>query len=111
MARTKKGTHAGRRAARSRSSADMTDARRDAIVDAVVQLVRDVGVSKLTFDEVAGRLELTRSAPFYYFGNRVGLLAAIAQRGFERLTSRLRETRDAAHVSDAAVKDLAVAYA
>jgi len=48
---------------------------------------------RLSFHALASSRELkvTRTAPLYYFESKVGLVAAVAEKGFNALTIRLRE--------------------
>jgi AcrR family transcriptional regulator len=44
---------------------------------------------------IARRAEVSHAAPKYFFGDRAGLLTAIAAQGFTELTDRLRAVADA----------------
>lgn len=90
---------------------ESTDATIRRIRDAAVQLVHTRGLRALSFTTVADDLKLTRTAPIYYFGSRDGLLAAIAEHGFNELTSQLRKRREGGDGSERTVKQLAVTYA
>ena len=59
----------------------------------------------------AEALRLTRTAPLYYFGTTVGLIAAVAGHGFDDLATRLRRLRDSGEPSEQLLRDFAVAYA
>ena len=48
-------------------------------------LVEDTGAGGLSFQTLAESLDIARTAPLYYFGSKVGLLAAIAQHAFAEL--------------------------
>jgi AcrR family transcriptional regulator len=69
------------------------------------------GLTALSFSAVADDVEVTRTAPLYYFGSRDGLLAAIAEYSFDELMNRLREQRAAGDESERTVKKLASTYA
>jgi AcrR family transcriptional regulator len=83
------------------------------ICDAAVQLVATRGLSALTFSALAKyrTLRVTRTAPLYYFGSTVGLLAAIASFGFDELRNRLSEVRRSGDASERTVKALGLSYA
>jgi AcrR family transcriptional regulator len=83
------------------------------IQDAAVQLVREEGLEGLNWRALGARpeLDITGTAPLYYFGSKVGLLSAVAERGFEELTGRLRSVRAAATPGTDAIVSLSVAYA
>src|SRR5213596_1399865 len=70
---------------------ESTDKRVNRIRKAAVELVNKHGLQALSFTTLARDLKLTRTAPLHYFGSAIGLLAAIADKGFEELTVRLRE--------------------
>jgi AcrR family transcriptional regulator len=54
---------------------------------------------------------VTRTAPLHYFGSTIGLLAAIATRGFDELRDQLSGVRKAGDASERTVKALGLAYA
>src|SRR5262245_51604081 len=104
-------SHSGRAVIKPRSSVESPKAKVDNLVEAAVKLVEEKEVGKLTIDHVAASLKLTRATPFYHFSSRISLLTAIAHKGFDRLTARLREERDAGKRAERTVKALADTYA
>jgi AcrR family transcriptional regulator len=58
--------------------------------------LRQVGLAELSLRRIAGEVGVSQVAPMHHFGNKEGLLAAIAASGFRDLTeyrfSRLRPT-------------------
>ena len=69
----------------------MTDTRR-AVLDAAVELIAREGHAALSFREVARRAGVSHQAPYHHFGDREGILAAIAEEGFRGLAEALEPT-------------------
>lgn len=65
------------------------DARSRLIAAARAELVEQ-GVAGLSLRSIARRAEVSHAAPKYFFGDRAGLLTAIAVEGFTDLTTHLR---------------------
>ena len=83
------------------------------LVDAALELLKQKGLDALSFPRLAAweGIEVTATAPLHYFGSRVGLLGAIAERGFRDLATKLTTLERDSNHSSAAVAQLAVAYA
>ncbi|MER3389373.1 MAG: WHG domain-containing protein [Microcella sp.] len=62
---------------------------RSRLLDAGLELLRNAGVSAVTMRAVAARADVSHAAPGYVFGDRAGLLTAMAERGFDELTAHL----------------------
>jgi AcrR family transcriptional regulator len=75
--------------------------------EAAVRLVNEKGFGALSFRTLAAELDVTRTAPLYYFGTTVGLIAAIAAYGLDELTSELRRVRESGRDS---LSGLALSY-
>ena len=90
-----------------RFTEETTDETVQRMREAAVRLVNDRGFGALSFRALAEKLDVTRTAPLYYFGTTVGLVAAVAEHGLNELTSRLRGVRESGGDS---LKDLALAY-
>jgi AcrR family transcriptional regulator len=56
-----------------------------ALVNAGVEILRSEGLEALTLRAVARRAGVTQSAPYRHFQDRRALMAAVAERGFQRL--------------------------
>jgi len=69
-------------------------------VDAALDLVQEQGVAALTLREVARRVEVTHAAPYRHFKDKSALLAAVAEEGFKRLSTRLGDARREASTSE-----------
>lgn len=69
----------------------MTHTRR-AVLDAAIDLVARQGHAVLSFREVARRAGVSHQAPYHHFGDREGILAAIAEEGFRGLAEALEAT-------------------
>lgn len=70
----------------------MTADTRRAVLDAAVDLVARQGHAALSFREVARRAGVSHQAPYHHFGDREGILAAIAEEGFRGLAEALEAT-------------------
>ena len=68
----------------------------EALLAATAQLVEEQGVAGLSLREVARRAGVSHGAPAHHFGDKAGLLTALATQGFERFTEWQREARDGA---------------
>ena len=66
------------------------DLRRALIAAAVVSIERD-GVDALSLRALAREADVSHAAPAHHFGDRAGLLTAIATEGFERLSNALED--------------------
>jgi AcrR family transcriptional regulator len=58
---------------------------RDALLDAVAEIIREHGIGFVSLREAARRARVSHSAPAHHFRNKAGLLTAFATRGYERL--------------------------
>jgi AcrR family transcriptional regulator len=67
-----------------------------ALLKATAKLVSEQGVGALSLREVARRAGVSHGAPAHHFGDKAGLLAALATQGFELFTAALCAARDAA---------------
>lgn len=63
---------------------------KEALLDASVQLIREVGAEAFTLREVARRAGVSHNAPYRHFADKGELLAAVAAEGFDRLTESMR---------------------
>lgn len=72
---------------------------RSRLVDVGVGLVEAEGAQALSLREIARRAGVSHGAPRRYFPTHLGLLSAIARRGFERLADQAGEAI-AAHEGD-----------
>jgi AcrR family transcriptional regulator len=89
------------------------DATAGRIQTAAVRLVKEEGLEGLNLRALGARpeLDITGTAPLYYFGSKVGLLGAVAAQGFDELTVLLRQVRTAEPAGTTAIVQIAVAYA
>lgn len=65
-------------------------------MDAAIATLKDVGADHLSLRDVARRIGVSHAAPAHHFGDKAGLLTAIATEGFELFV---------AHLSDSALAD------
>ena len=62
---------------------------RDALIDAAEAVLHEAGPDQLTLREVARRAAVSHAAPYHHFRGLDDLLAAVAERGFNRFTDTL----------------------
>src|SRR3954471_11473039 len=63
---------------------------RRVLIDKALEAIADDGVAAMSLRDVARRAGVSHSAPAHHFGDRQGLLTAIAIEGFEGLTEATR---------------------
>jgi AcrR family transcriptional regulator len=68
---------------------------RPALLRAAVEAIGQVGPAAMSLREVARRAGVSHAAAAYHFGDKAGLLTAVAAQGYRMLTSELRDARDA----------------
>ena len=56
-----------------------------ALLDAAIQLIAEIGANGFTLREVARRAGVSHNAPYRHFADREELLAAVALQGFREL--------------------------
>lgn len=79
---------------------------RQAMFDALSEVVLSEGVSRVSLRALASRIGVSHTAPLYHFGSLRGLFTAFAAEGFAILANRLRELRE----DDSLALDTGVAY-
>ena len=67
---------------------------KEALLEAAVGLIGEVGVHAFTLREVARRAGVSHNAPYRHFEDKDDLLGAVAAQGFERLTAALVEAME-----------------
>ncbi len=70
---------------------------RRALLDAAVARMADGGVAALSLRELARDVGVSHAAPTHHFGDKTGLLAALASEGFDLLAERLAATWQRTH--------------
>ncbi len=58
---------------------------KNALLDGVAEVIREHGPLGLSMREVARRARVSHAAPAHHYGNKRGLLTALAAQGYERL--------------------------
>jgi AcrR family transcriptional regulator len=66
-----------------------------ALLDAAIQAILEVGPAAVSLRDLARRTGVSHAAPTHHFGDKAGLLTAVAADGFRRLAATLRETYEA----------------
>jgi AcrR family transcriptional regulator len=79
---------------------------RQALLQAAVVEIADVGLSAMSLRKVAARVGVTHPAASHHFGDKTGLLTALAAEGHRTLADALRASRAAG----GDLLDLGVAY-
>jgi len=67
---------------------------RQALLDAALAAIREDGVAELSLRDVARRAGVSHAAPAHHFGDKAGLLTAIATVGFDRFAQAQRDARE-----------------
>ncbi len=63
----------------------------EALLNAAIQLIGEIGAHGFTLREVARRAGVSHNAPYRHFADRDELLAAVAQQGFRELNRAMIE--------------------
>src|SRR6266487_7090583 len=79
---------------------------RAALLRAAVETITEAGPAAMSMREVARRAGVTHAAATYHFGDKAGLLTALAVDGYRLLGHALRE----AHENRQSFLELGVAY-
>jgi AcrR family transcriptional regulator len=62
------------------------------LLEAAVAAIDEVGPAAVSLRDLARRAGVSHAAPAHHFGDKAGLLTAVAADGFRRLAATLRET-------------------
>ncbi len=84
---------------------------REAMVDCGLRLLETEGLDALTLRRAAREAGVSQSAPLHHFGNKLGLVAAIAAEGFRRLAAARTSALQKCRSSDAGTRLRAVMHA
>jgi AcrR family transcriptional regulator len=76
------------------------------LLDTATQAILEVGPAAVSLRDLARRAGVSHAAPAYHFGDKAGLLTAVAADGFERLAATLRE----AYQTTGSFLEVGVAY-
>ena len=76
------------------------------LLDTATQAILEVGPAAVSLRDLARRAGVSHAAPAYHFGDKAGLLTAVAADGFERLAAALRE----AYQTTGSFLEVGVAY-
>ena len=69
---------------------------RNALLEAVGEIISERGVGAVSLREAARRAGVSHAAPAHHFGDKMGMLTAFAARGFEEFGWRMQVAADAA---------------
>lgn len=70
------------------------------IIEAAQQVFSEYGYKKATMDDVAARMNITRSALYYYYKSKDDLFIAVGEHDFGTYELSLKEAIEAAHTTD-----------
>jgi AcrR family transcriptional regulator len=73
---------------------------RNALLAAALELVREEGVGAISLREVARRAGVSHAAPAHHFGDKAGLLTALATQGYEMFGAALRAGAERAPIDN-----------
>src|SRR5690349_5478447 len=79
---------------------------RPVLLHGAVEAIGQTGPAAMSLRGVARRAGVSHAAAAYHFGDKAGLLTAVAAQGYRMLTEELREARDA----DRGFLEVGVAY-
>jgi AcrR family transcriptional regulator len=79
---------------------------RRVLLDTAIEAITQAGPAAVSLRDLARRAGVSHAAPAYHFGDKAGLLTAIAADGFRRLAATLRE----AYASTGSFLEVGVAY-
>ena len=79
------------------------------ILDAALDEIADRGPTGLSMRELARRAGVSHAAPTHHFGDKAGLLTAIATEGYQLLTEDLRKAHEAGEFLDIGLAYIAFA--
>ena len=65
------------------------------LLQAALEAIAEVGPAAVSLRDLARRAGVSHAAPAYHFGDKAGLLTAVAADGFRRLAAVLRDTYQA----------------
>jgi AcrR family transcriptional regulator len=74
---------------------------REALLEAALALVEEQGASAVSLREVARRAGVSHAAPAHHFGDKAGMLTALAVQGFALFTEALRAATASSEVDPA----------
>ncbi|WP_435203948.1 TetR/AcrR family transcriptional regulator [Micromonospora sp. bgisy143] len=83
---------------------------RRALLDAALEAIGEVGPAALSLRDLARRAGVSHAAPAHHFGDKAGLLTALATQGFDRLAQALVAAGDDLLAAGVAYVDFAVAH-
>ena len=67
---------------------------REALLDAAIRLISEVGPTAFTLREVARRAEVSHNAPYRHFRDKDDLMAAVATEGYRELTEAMMQAAE-----------------
>ena len=69
---------------------------RESLITGALELIAERGPERLSLRELARRAGVSTAAPYRHFSSKEAVLAAVAEDGFRKLSTEIRESMDAA---------------
>jgi AcrR family transcriptional regulator len=79
---------------------------RRGLLDAAIEVIGETGPAAMSMREVARRAGVSSAAPTHHFGDKSGLLTALAAEGFELLAAAMADEYERSH----SFREVGVAY-
>jgi len=83
---------------------------RTALLDAVGEIIAEKGITGVSIREAARRAGVSHSAPAHHFGDKAGLIAGYAERGFDMFRHRLQAAVDVAETPNGKLTAIGIEY-
>src|ERR1700733_6477632 len=83
---------------------------RDALLEATIQLIAEVGPAGFTLREVARRAGVSHNAPYRHFRDKDALLAEVATQGYKELAKSMAHAADRQADALEGLKQAGLAY-
>lgn len=83
---------------------------REALLDAAIRLIAEVGPRAFTLREVARRAGVSHNAPYRHFQDKEDLMAAVATEGYRELTAAMLQAADGQRKALDRLKRAGLAY-
>ncbi|MGK5738323.1 TetR/AcrR family transcriptional regulator [Micromonospora sp. URMC 103] len=83
---------------------------RRTLLDAAVEVIAESGPGAVSLRDLARRAGVSHAAPAHHFGDKAGLLTALAVQGFDLLAETLRDAGDGLLDAGVAYVDFAVRH-
>lgn len=83
---------------------------REALLDAVGDIIKEKGVSSVSLREAARRAGVSHGAPAHHFGDKMGMLTAYTTRGFELFGRGMRGAAATGGTAEEKIRAVGIEY-